>query len=150
MRIKQDPVTKLWCRSDGAILMPPTGGHFKTFRWTFGAKSGKGYRQIQFRGEFYRVHQMVCRAFNGLAPEGKPFVDHINRIRDDNRPENLHWVDRKENNDNHGNVLNRVDYGVRACDDLKAYRKAYNAVHREESRVWHKAYRAKKKAKEIY
>ena len=124
MKIKQDPITRLWCREDGAVLMPPSKGRFKTFRWTFGCKLSNGYKAVQRRGKTYLVHQMVCRSFSGLAPIDKPFVDHINRIRSDNRPENLHWVDRKENNNNCSKVLNRADYGVRACEDKKAYMKA--------------------------
>lgn len=144
MQIKQDPVTGLWCREDGAILMPPTGIKFKAFRWTIGSKQPSGYRTIQFHGKTHFVHQIVCRAFNGLAPEGKPCVDHINRIRDDNHSSNLHWVSYKENNDNHGRVLNRVDYGVRACDDktayAKAHGKAYYERHCEERKAHGKAY----------
>lgn len=122
--------------------MPPDGRRFKTFRWTFGCKRPTGYRAIGRRGKFYHVHQIVCRAFNGLAPEDKPFVDHINRTRDDNRPENLHWVDRKENNDNTGRVDQSIaKYKVRRCDDLVAYGKAYYELHREERRAYARAYR---------
>lgn len=122
MKIKQDPVTGLWCREDGAVLMPPSKGRFKTFRWTSGYEMSTGYCKVKFRGEAYLVHQMVCRAFNGLAPINKPFVDHINRIRDDNRPSNLHWVNCKENAANQDSVDQSIErYGVRACDDKAAY-----------------------------
>jgi len=123
MKIKQDPITKLWCRSDGAVLMPPCR-KFPKFRWTFGCKVPSGYLHVGYHGKFYGVHQIICRAFNGLPPVDKPFVDHINRIRDDNRPSNLRWVDYKENNNNHGKVLNRADYGVRECEDKQAYEAA--------------------------
>ncbi len=42
------------------------------------------------------VARLVCAAFNGAYGMGLD-VDHINRIRDDNRPENLRWVTRAEN-----------------------------------------------------
>lgn len=47
------------------------------------------------------VAVLVCEAFHGPRPKGHD-VDHINRVRDDNRPENLRWVTREEN------LLNRV------------------------------------------
>lgn len=37
------------------------------------------------------VHRLVARAFLGESPEGKPWVNHINSVRSDNRPENLEW-----------------------------------------------------------
>ena len=144
MQIKQDPITRLYCRSDGAILMPPDGHRFKKFRWAFGSKLPNGYLHVGYHGKYYYVHQIVCRAFNGLAPEGKPEVDHINRIPHDNRSENLRWVNRKENQDNADRVDQAFEkYGVRCCDDKKAYNKAYNTAHREEQRHYQKAYREK-------
>jgi hypothetical protein len=43
---------------------------------------------------------MFCEVFNGKAPENKNIVDHINRIRDDNKAENLRWVTHEENMNN--------------------------------------------------
>ncbi len=43
------------------------------------------------------VHQLICLAFHGLPPSPRHEVDHINNVRDDNRPENLRWVTRREN-----------------------------------------------------
>lgn len=42
------------------------------------------------------VARSVCAAFHGL-PSGKVDSDHINRVRSDNRPENLRWVSRSVN-----------------------------------------------------
>lgn len=41
--------------------------------------------------------RLVCGAFNGPPPHAAMDCDHINRIRNDNRPENLRWVTREEN-----------------------------------------------------
>lgn len=43
------------------------------------------------------VHRLVCEAFNGPAPEGKPECRHLNGLPADNRPENLVWGTRAEN-----------------------------------------------------
>lgn len=136
MKIKQDPITGLWAREDGAVLLPPAGRRFKTFHWTFGSSGTYGYKVIHSCGTTYRIHRIICRAFHGLPPEGKPEVDHINRCPSDNRPENLRWVNRKENNDNRDYVDESIErFGTRECEDEAAYRKAYN-----------KSYSAKMKA----
>lgn len=47
----------------------------------------------------WRVHRLVAMAFIP-NPENKPFIDHINTVRNDNRVENLRWVTRIENRNN--------------------------------------------------
>lgn len=39
----------------------------------------------------FKVHRLVAMAFLP-NPDGKPCIDHINGLRDDNRSENLRWV----------------------------------------------------------
>lgn len=45
------------------------------------------------------VHRLVAYAFIPQI-EGKPFIDHINTNRDDNRVENLRWCTHQENCNN--------------------------------------------------
>lgn len=46
-----------------------------------------GYRQVSIKGKLYREHRLVWLFHYGNIPECD--VDHINRIRNDNRIENL-------------------------------------------------------------
>jgi len=59
-----------------------------------------GYAIVSLRHQgrviMTRVHVLVAEAFLP-NPEKKPFVNHINGIRDDNRAANLEWVTPKEN-----------------------------------------------------
>jgi DNA-binding NarL/FixJ family response regulator len=43
-----------------------------------------------------RVHRLIANAFIPKV-DGKPFINHKNSIRDDNRIENLEWCTQKEN-----------------------------------------------------
>ena len=60
-------------------------------------KSGKGYVTVYH-------HVLVCKAFHGEKPLGQRItVDHIDRDKLNNKPENLRWCEQKENNRNRGN-----------------------------------------------
>ena len=83
-------------------------------RWLAGREYGRfkgknGYVQCNARapndipaagirsGQKVQVHVLVCLAFHGLPPSPKHEPHHKNGVRDDNRPENLCWVTRREN-----------------------------------------------------
>jgi hypothetical protein len=69
-----------------------------------GHKNLQGYIFVRLKQNdksvLFRVHRLVCEVFNGKSPENKNIVDHINRLRDDNRAINLRWVTIAENNQN--------------------------------------------------
>lgn len=58
-----------------------------------------GYRIISVNGKNVRLARLVATAFIP-NPNNLPEVDHINRIKTDDRVDNLRWVTRKENNNN--------------------------------------------------
>ena len=59
----------------------------------------RGYYQVGLRIKNVDIHRLVGEAFIP-NPENKPFIDHINREKLDNRFENLRWATQEENNQN--------------------------------------------------
>ena len=55
-----------------------------------GCDSGRGYLQVQVNRKLYYAHRLIWLWVHGYFPEHQ--VDHINRVRDDNRLENLREV----------------------------------------------------------
>lgn len=49
------------------------------------------------RRKTWQLHRLVAIAFHGHPPSDKPFVNHINGIKLDNRPQNLEWASYREN-----------------------------------------------------
>jgi hypothetical protein len=130
--VVRHPEFNILVRGDGMIK--------NAGNWIAGGKTEYGYRRVvlMVNGKPCRkmVHRLVAECFIP-NPNRYQTVDHINMVRDDNRVENLRWATmRMQNHDNHGKVVNRVDYGVRACEDRNAYYRAYRAAHPEKYRVY--------------
>lgn len=77
----------------------PNGGdrHYGGFPH-FGVWSkADGRFVLQFNGKTYKVHRLVCEAFNGPAPDDKPVCMHLDENAANNRANNLAWGTQKEN-----------------------------------------------------
>lgn len=55
------------------------------------------YAKLRISKKKYRIHRLVAEIFLP-NPENKPFVDHIDGDRYNNRADNLRWVTSTENN----------------------------------------------------
>ena len=62
--------------------------------------NSRGYLQVLLynnkKSKTFSIHRLIAEYYIPLL-DGKDQVDHKNRIKDDNRIENLHWVNRSEN-----------------------------------------------------
>lgn len=58
-----------------------------------------GYVTIQINGRLHRAHRLIFLWHHGYMPNE---IDHVNRVKDDNRIENLREASRSENCMNRG------------------------------------------------
>ena len=104
----------------------------------------KGYKRIQLRKNNTRINYLIHRliSINFIPnPNNLPVVDHINRIKTDNRIENLRWVSRCENSQNcekqknntsgYKNIYTKIDKGyeywrIAICYNNIKYQKRFN------------------------
>lgn len=92
---------------------PETGvftKRIKTGKWPAGHVVGTpdrhGYTTIWVDGTVHRAHRLAYLYVYGRWPEGD--IDHVNRVRSDNRIKNLRAATRSENCQNKGRQSNNV------------------------------------------
>ena len=117
---------------DGYLIHRTTGHQGS---WTIGTRVGRidnrsGYEVITWNNKAWKLHRLIWCWHHGQMPDN--LIDHINRVRSDNRIENLRDVTYGENQ------LNRVDSTrnggyCRINGKLTEFGKER---HRQESRDW--------------
>ena len=74
----------------------------------------------------FTIHRLIALHYIP-NPDNKPYIDHINRDKRDNRIENLQWVSASENGQNTGvqcnNKLGIKNISHHKRDDIYAYQK---------------------------
>lgn len=140
MRMKWLEESECWVTSEGDIYRTTKTGIEKCNQ-----RLGKnGYYSVSIKSRMYYVHRLLATAFIP-NPDCRPSVDHINRVRTDNRLENLRWATWHEQSENSGNVLDRADYGVRFIEDPNQYKYNWAKAHPESRRLSLKRYAEKKR-----
>lgn len=117
------------CRADGAVFLVQRGTN--KAHWTYGCVDKHGYRAVGISRKVYKVHRLVCEAFHGLPPADKCQVDHINRTKDDNRPENLRWANQSENNRNRDVY---AQCGISSSNNNEAYHREWYSRRKKDGR----------------
>lgn len=117
------PVHRVFCREDGTIL--------RRGKYITGNKPNKqGYVKINIGCKNYSVHRLIAECFLPRV-KGKNEVDHINRVRNDNRAENLRWADDSDQYANSKTFIDRLDISVRNCENKKEYDKEYREKYKD-------------------
>lgn len=132
MRTERHPTLDILVREDGCVYLPKRGKN--PAHWTFGWKQRRGYLQVQISGKSYLVHRLVAECYIPNT-ENKPFIDHINRNKVDNRVENLRWVTNSENMRNsksHDSVDSRGR--THRYEDVKQFDRERTAEYRKDHR----------------
>lgn len=96
-----------------------------------GARADKpranGYRYISANGKLHSASRTAYALCHGPIPEGME-IDHINRINDDNRPENLRLATREQNLSNRTITRSQSGYhGVSLHKKSGLYRARYKS-----------------------
>lgn len=94
-----------------------------------GSYDKDGYLIIKVKGKQFKAHKIVWLLKNGEFPKSE--IDHINRIRDDNRIENLRESNRKEQNNNTTRYPNKDTgvIGIHYDKSTKGLKKRYTFKH---------------------
>lgn len=67
----------------------------------------KGYITIQINGTLYRAHRLAVLYEYDITLDPGEEVDHINRVRSDNRIDNLQIISHSDNQKNKSNNINK-------------------------------------------
>lgn len=97
--------------------------------------NGGGYELITCKGQNkVSVHRLVYEAFKGEIPDGLE-IDHINRNRRNNNPDNLRVVTRSENNRNR-DPYSSSEFGKKFLAHF-GYSRSENLKQYDRERKWY-------------
>lgn len=101
MKVAKERVLELLTYSqDTGLFYWKESGRGRTLNKPQGSKTSHGYLRITIDGVEYLQHRLVWLVETGGFP--KEFIDHIDRVRDNNVFSNLREATHQENNRNRG------------------------------------------------
>ena len=92
-----------------------------------GYPTQRGWLRVKVGGTHYRVHRIAWKMYYGEDPKQGLEIDHINRIRTDNRISNLRLTTSAGNKKNSAPVLNKKPPRVKKTPEELAEIRADNA-----------------------
>jgi hypothetical protein len=96
---------------------------------TCGSKGEQDYYTIGYKSKRYKVHQLVCMAFNGLPSDKTMTVDHIDRDSLNNCAKNLRWATKQEQALNRSKVKPVEVYNLDTFKIVKKYNSQSDIVN---------------------
>lgn len=85
----------MYCPCSGAFMWAVDKGKIKKGQLAGSIDKQTGYLQIRLNYKLYFGHRLAWFMMTGLVPKGP--LDHINRVRSDNRLCNLRLTDNRKN-----------------------------------------------------
>jgi hypothetical protein len=98
-----------------------------------GSRRAKGYIEISIDRKLHRAHRLVWLYEYGCFPDGE--IDHINRVRFDNRRVNIQVATRSQNMQNSGLGRNNVS-GHRGVGWNKQHQKWRARINVNSVKIW--------------
>ena len=86
--------------------------------------TSRGYVCVSYNGKDVKLHRMIASVFIP-NPENKPFINHRNAIKTDNRVENLEWCTPKENSQ-HASRMGLIKHSETYLEDRR--QKGFNVI----------------------
>lgn len=103
---------------------------------SIGSKTPEGYRSTTVDDKHKQIHVLVAETFIEQIDLLKIEVNHKNKIRHDNRVENLEWATSQENNEHaHGKPIDQYDLKGKFIASFKTTVAAAESIKRTKSSV---------------
>jgi len=112
----------------GRILNKKTNNILNAMKNNYGYIMVRLQNKINKKSILYRVHRLVGFTFLQNNNSDYNIIDHINRIRNDNRVENLRWCNSKINSNNTKKHTARQSIIINIYDDKEQYK---NIIHKD-------------------